>query len=140
MMHTYRVYYIDAEERQRTADVTMATPIHDLSVNAANGILANRVRQTVKHRQYHPKKVLRYEHLTVESVGKHLHRIVVEVQGGNIQAVYNIPECVEVAIHDYDTDGTDRSLGKDADGKLYALAVYGHDTDSKPKKRRENAR
>ncbi len=51
--------------------------------------------------------------------------ITVTVEGGIVQGVQNVPEDVAVAIHDYDTDGSEEpGLRTATDGDAYTEAVY----------------
>jgi len=53
-----------------------------------------------------------------------LQRITVIVYGGVVQDVIGVPAGVVVEVHDYDTDGTDKHLGVDADGNAYAVGEW----------------
>jgi hypothetical protein len=54
-------------------------------------------------------------------------RIVVVVSGGVVQDVLGVPPGIVVELHDYDTDGTDESLGIDEEGYPYFFGEWRHE-------------
>ena len=59
--------------------------------------------------------------------------IVIVVDGGVVQEVYNIPPHVTVRVKDYDVDGCDEAdLQRDRDGELYCEAVWTHEDSCPP--------
>jgi len=58
-------------------------------------------------------------------------RIVVVVSGGVVQDVVGVPPGVVVEVHDYDTDGSDESLGIDEEGYPYLLGEWRHEPEER---------
>lgn len=57
----YRVEYFDGDQRRRTRDVELSTPLDGLSFNAQKTILANRLNVEILKRTDKVAKVIRFE-------------------------------------------------------------------------------
>ena len=69
------------------------------------------------------------EQLYIEEKQKLDNKIIIDVDGGLIQDIHNIPDGVEIEVRDYDTDGEtsedgDEDIFEDDNGYSYFLGVW----------------